>query len=125
MDYDGEIRSLAQAFIRCEDLTTLSEAIDRALRIEVAAVLDQADMPLARTKFDVAYTIPPENWVAENTPQCTVDSIELVEGSDKHINAATAPVVHTILKAIIERTEYEQFDEVVRAGLHRAISLEE
>ena len=84
-----------------------SQAVDRALRVGLADLLDDRVVPFDRDTFDVAYAIPPASWLTRQS----FPTVELpdpegfpedIDPDDRLLGYSTAPVIHEMAKRASE-----------------------
>jgi len=126
--------------IAVRESLTVSEAIDRSLRVALASVLDHASadadavssswqgqesdshtVPFTRDTFDVAYSIPPNGWLTRQrfTRQELVDDADLPEPiqlEKPNLIYSTSPVVHEMAKRTVDAGATETISALVIAG---------
>lgn len=120
-DSEGDLRRAAETLRQSETLDNLSGTLDRALRVELAWLIDEEKVNFSRDDFNVAYLIPPKGWVSEQTFQYQklVDESEV--GNDARIHFSTPHIVWDMLQEAIEVNEYETITEAVTSGVFRML----
>lgn len=108
---------------RRDGYENFSETLDVAMRVELAALIDGGETPFTRGDYDVAYTIPPEGWVADQQFPTTdlLDPAE-VTVEDRTIYVTTVPVVHEMLTAYTDASDVT-LSSVARDGVDRLLGL--
>lgn len=121
-DPDGELHVFVETLHQYDELATVSETLDRALRVELAAVLDSGDVLFERDQYDVAYTIPPRGWLAEQTFEI-VDLVAEgeVDTEERVISFSMPPVVYEMAQDVLDEGVYVSFTELVGAGVRRLL----
>jgi len=119
---------------------SVSSSIDRALRVQLATLLDHAsasadavsssrrsresddhEVPFTRDTFDVAYSIPPSGWLKRNRFP-TLELLELDElpeatnPEDPALIYSTSPVVREMVERAIETTDIDTISEFAIRG---------
>ncbi len=122
-DYSTRLVETAR---RAEGLETTSATIDRALRIQLAHLIDSRDVLFSRDDYDVSYLIPPPSWVSEQRFETheVVAVEELSDGLDpaeRSIAFTTADVVYEMLQDAADQTEYDTLSALIRDGLERMV----
>jgi len=127
-DPSRELHRLTETYRRHAELDTRSGVLDRAVRVQTAAMLDDPDIETGFTRetYDVAYTIPPEGWVAEYVD--TADPIPRIEehevaDDDREIVFSTAPVVSEMYKRLADNHD-QMYSGFVKAGVARLLGYE-
>ncbi|TKX52698.1 hypothetical protein EXE42_15670, partial [Halorubrum sp. SP3] len=103
---------LVETVRRAEGLQTASAAIDRALRIQLAHLIDSRDVLFSRDDYDVSYLIPPPSWVSEQRFEhhevLPVEELpDEIHPEDRSIAFTTSEVVYAMLQDAAEQTEYD------------------
>jgi hypothetical protein len=122
-DSSGHLHGVLDTYVTHSDVEDRSAAADRALRVELAAWLDSTGPVHQRGDFDVAYTIPPDGWVAANCPQAAPETVVEANADAPHVNFTTAEVVNEIATAAIDTGAFESTTTVVEAGLKQMLDL--
>jgi hypothetical protein len=119
-DPDRELHRLIGTYVHCEGVA-VSVTIDRALRVQLARLLDNHEVPFTRETFDVAYSIPPKGWLRRNgfPKRELLELSELpreVNPEDPALTYSTSPVVREMVERAIENTGTETISEFVMQG---------
>jgi len=122
-DYSARLVETAR---RAEGLETASATIDRALRIQLAHLIDSRGVLFSRDDYDISYLIPPPSWVDEQRFDqrdvvAVEDLPEDIDAAERSLAFTTAEVVYAILQDAIDDTEYETLSDLLRDGLERLI----
>ncbi len=114
-DPTGEFREKAKGIRDHYELEYISEAIDFATRVGIAALIDSTDAMISRDNFDVNYTIPPRGWVTTNVR----GNIEYTEESndDEYIQVSMPPVCREMAEQMIEDGTVETKRELMMHGI--------
>jgi len=129
-DPSRELHRMADALIewRQDDthpFESRSDACDYALRVELATIIDNRDVPFVRQDFDVAYLIPPEGTHEEWMPDEPLPhSDEGYDDEQRNVNLSTAPTVYEMVNSAIAEGMYENFSAAVVAALRRVTRTE-
>lgn len=124
---DEMVPRLIATALDAEGLSERPVVIDRALRIEVAALLDDRRLPFTREEYDVAYTIPPMSWVTRQSfPKRELVNLERarelgVDIEKKRYQYSTAEVVHEMIETGIDAGVIESHAGLARDGLRRLV----
>jgi len=107
--------------IAVRESLTVSEAIDRSLRVALASTLDSHEVPFTRDTFDVAYSIPPNGWLTRQrfTRQELVDDADLpdpIKLEKPNLIYSTSPVVHEMAKRTVDAGATETISALVITG---------
>jgi hypothetical protein len=107
-DPDRDMHLMIGAIVRETGLNR-SQAIDRALRVGLAALIDNRAVPFDRDTFDVAYSIPPASWLTQQTFRTldlpTNEELpESIDNSDPGLGYSTSSVVHEMAKRAADET---------------------
>lgn len=122
--YEGDyVPRLVASLHRLQDLD-ISAICDRALRIELAAAIDNYDVTFSRGDYDVAMTLPQTGWTADNTPltDAMVVGTADIEVPDV-IYASTPTVVAEMATEAVAQEAYESKRSIIVAGLERQCGL--
>jgi hypothetical protein len=119
--YDGEyIPQLVEAVRQATGLDTYSAVCDRALRVELAAAIDNDDLSVTRSDYDIKTTIPPRGWVEANTPlNCDDPATVRVDDVPHPIFASTPPVVDALADEAVAEGYAASKRSLIVAGLER------
>lgn len=122
-DYSARLVETAR---RAEELETASATIDRALRIQLAHLIDSREVLFSRDDYEVSYLIPPPSWVSEqrfgeHDLVAVKDLPEGLDPEDRSIAFTTSEVVYEMLQDAAEQTEYDTLSDLIRDGLERLI----
>lgn len=118
-DPDEGIRRLAGA-VGERDGLTVSEVLDRALRVAVARVIDDHEVSFRRDDYDVALLVPPRGWLARQTFSMITDSdVEAVDvdTDGRSVGFSTSPTAFEMAQSAVDAGVYETLTELVAAGL--------
>jgi Arc/MetJ-type ribon-helix-helix transcriptional regulator len=98
-----------------------SAAADRAIRVELAAAIDNGRVPFSREDFNIAYMIPPKRWVREklSTYDAKIPRSEEIDTEQRHINVTTTPTVKQMMEAAVEAESYESKSDIIKNGINR------
>lgn len=122
-DYSARLVETAR---RAEGLETASATIDRAVRIQLASLIDNREVLFSRDDYDISYLIPPPSWVSEqrfDTHEIiTIEDLpDDIAAENRSIAFTTAEVVYEMLQDATQQTEYETLSALIRGGLERLI----
>lgn len=117
---------LVETARRSEGLETTSATIDRALRVELAYLIDSRSVTFDRDTYDIAYLIPPRGWVSqqqwdEQELVITSDLPEDLDPEERSMPFTTAEVVYEMLQDAVAETDHETLSELIRNGLERLV----
>jgi hypothetical protein len=124
-DPDRELHRLIGTYMHHEGVP-VSVAIDRALRVQLAYLLDSHLVPFTRDTFDVAYSLPPSGWLTRHRFP-TRDLLELNElpeatnPEDPGLSYSTSPVVREMVERAIKNTDIETISEFAKLGARRLV----
>jgi hypothetical protein len=116
------VHRLVETVRQHEGLEAASAAVDRALRVELAAALDSHTLPVTREQYDVAYLIPPQGWIGRRT----FSEVELVAEGDvdtegRWVSYSTAPTVYEMAQEVVDESLYESVTAMAVRGLERLL----
>jgi len=119
-DPDRELHRLIGTYMQHEGVP-VSVAIDRALRVQLATLLDDHGVPFTRDTFDVAYSIPPSGWLQRHRfPKrelLELDALpEATNPEDPGLSYSTSPVVREMVERAIETTDIDTISEFAIRG---------
>ena len=101
----------------CSDLDTYSSAMDRAIRVQIASVIDDGETRVRRDDYDIKWMIPQRGWVRRHTFE-TVEIPELTEDQKAVMTQVSAPpTCNDIIEVFQEEGLYEDKRDVVFDGL--------
>jgi len=120
-DSSRRLHRLVETLRERDELPSWSETVDRALRVELAYLIDSGEVSFTREDYDVAYTIPPEGWVLGRE----FDAVSLVgegdvDSDDRWISFSTPIVVKEMAdeaKGQVDMT----LTELVESGVKRML----
>jgi len=116
-DSAGRLQSICDPLLDTEYFETISEIGDCGLRVGVADVIDDHRTTVTREDFDVAYTIPPEGWVAANTPLLAdPPTIKRSEEYEKY-TISTPEVVIEMARAIAQEGAARDMNTIMKVGI--------
>jgi hypothetical protein len=124
---DETVPRLIATALDAEGLSERPVVIDRALRVEVAALIDNRELPFTRDDYDVAYTIPPASWVQRQSfPERELVTVERaremgIDVERQRYHYSTAEVVHEMIEAGIDAGVIDSHAAVARDGLRRLV----
>jgi len=111
---------------------SVSEAIDRAVRLFLAHYIDRSGYDL-RVEHDVRYSIPPAGWMRDHDPFAPLtapskDDLRSESAAETHkaipvvgeterIDAATTPAVRDIMDSLIVNNDFDSMTEIVDVSL--------
>lgn len=114
-----------------EVLETPSATIDRALRIELAYLIDTEQVSFSRVEYDIKYTVPPPGWIfkqefeeRELIPYGKA-GIEWANEEDRSVGTTTARVCKDMIDRAVEEGITESISGLCRQGLERMIGQRE
>jgi hypothetical protein len=101
----------------CSDLDSLSATMDRALRVQIAKVIDSGDTRVRRDDYDIKWMIPQRGWVRRHTFE-TVEIPELTDDQKAVMTQMSAPpTCNDIIEVFQDEGLYENKRDVVFDGL--------
>lgn len=121
-DAGRNLHNLLATVIDEYSLDNRSEAADCALRIELAAAIDDYDVLFSHDDYDIAYTIPPVGWVGDQEFE-TVSLVDAddVDSDERAVGFSTAPVVFEMAQDAIQQGSYDNLSDIVACGLRRML----
>jgi hypothetical protein len=119
--YDGEsVPQLVEAVRQATGLETYSAVCDRALRVELAAAIDNDDLSVTRSDYDIKTTIPPRGWVDANTPlDCDDPATQRVDDVPHPIFTSTPSVVDALADEAVAEGYADSKRSLIVVGLER------
>jgi hypothetical protein len=119
--YDSQyVPQLVELLREATELDTYSAVCDRALRVELAAAIDNDNLSVTRTDYDIKTTIPPRGWVEANTPLDCDDPATQEVGDVPHpIFASTPPVIDALADEAVAEGYAASKRSLIVAGLER------
>jgi len=115
-DKTGEARGMADLLIEGNVAGNRSEAIDMALRVGVADVLDNESVTVTREAYDIAYMIPPSGWVTTNCPLHN-GTPSVGEPDSPYVQFSAPETVRDVGDALIDDGVVKAHKELVLRGL--------
>ena len=101
----------------CSDLDSLSSTMDRAIRVQIAKVIDSGETRVRRDDYDIKWMIPQRGWVQRQTFE-QVEIPELTEDQEAVMTQVSAPpTCNEIIEVFQEEGLYENKRDVVFDGL--------
>jgi hypothetical protein len=121
-DPSRELHLLVETLRRRWDFENRSATIDRAVRIELTHAIEEYEVPFEHADFDVAYTIPPLEWVRGRTyDTMSILDEEAVSEESRTIRFSTPPAAFEMIQAAIEEGYAENLTEFVRQSVRRQL----
>ena len=101
----------------CSDLDSYSASMDRAIRVQVAKVIDSGETRVRRDGYDIKWMIPQRGWVQRQTFE-RVEIPELTEDQEAVMTqVSSTPTCNEIIEVFQEEGLYENKRDVVFDGL--------
>lgn len=121
-DSKYELHQMLETLRRKWGLDNMSEAGDRVLRIELAHMIDSYTVQFTHEDYNVAYTIPPLEWIHDQEYEHTeLVDIDEIDTSDRTIGISTPDVVYEMTQKALETSSYNTITEIVRSGTRRLL----
>jgi len=119
-DPDRNLHRYLETIVRNTDLPNWNYAADRALRVELAHIIDNWEVDFERADYDIAYTIPPVGWIEQQD----FEQLEIVDESEvadaeRTVGFNTPEEVVEMAKDAVKQGAYETMSELVKAGAKR------
>jgi hypothetical protein len=116
-DADNTLQPLIRTVMAEYPVAIESEAMDMALRVGIAKVIDDKITVIDRQQFDIKYSIPPRGWV--DRQRFTVDAIVTVppEEQSKYLAMSGPPVCKEMCHALRDEGVFDSITDIEQYGL--------
>jgi hypothetical protein len=115
-DTDGTYRACSQSLADHWG-TTVPKAIDRALRLYLAKLIDDGEFDVTREYYEVVTLIPPHGWVDEHIDPPLVTDVPEIKDGDGSVVPSVPPTVSEMIDTAVERGVFESRTEFARTTL--------
>ena len=87
--------------------------MDRAIRIYLAHLIDEGELSVDRTDYEIGILIPPEGWVEEHIDPPMCDPVDDVDCDGEIISISVPPAVNEMIDEADEQGVVESKSKLV------------